>query len=72
MDNVIQLASKEDSDDLFSNLKYICGMTNLIKDSLKRRCHVAQLPNGDVIVTEVKVINTQYCWDRNRSKLIKI
>ena len=50
--------------DIFSDLKYICNSTSLIVESLQRGLDVAQLPSGDVIVTEVKTVNTQYSWDK--------
>ena len=66
--------SKEEvlTNDIFSDIKYICGSTSLIVDSLQKGLDIAQLPSGDVIVTEVKTINTHYCWDKNKQKMIKI
>ena len=59
-------------DDVFSEIKYICGSTSLIVESLQKGLDVAQLPNGDIIVTEVKVVNTQYTWNEAKQKMIKI
>lgn len=58
--------------DIFSDISYICNSTGLIVESLQRGLDVAQLPNGDVIVTEVKVVNTQYSWDKNKHRMVKI
>jgi hypothetical protein len=30
------------------------------------------MPNGDVIVTEIKVVNIQYSWDKNKERMVKI
>ena len=68
----IQVQDNEDSKDIFSDLKYICNSTSLIVESLQRGLDVAQLPSGDVIVTEVKTVNTQYSWDANKQRMVKI
>lgn len=57
---------------LFSDISYICNSTKLIIDSLQKGLDIAQLPNGDVIITEVKTINTQYTWDKNKNKMVKL
>lgn len=64
--------NEEDTNGIFSNLKYICNSTSLIVESLQRGLDVAQLPSGDVIVTEVKTINTQYSWDEAKQRMVKI
>lgn len=58
-------------DDIFSDIKYICKTSALITESLQRGCDVAQLANGDIIITEVKTINTQYSWDDNKKKMVR-
>ena len=67
-----QVQTNEDMKNIFSNLKYICNSTSLIVESLQRGLDVAQLPSGDVIVTEVKTINTQYSWDEAKQRMVKI
>jgi len=62
----------ENKPDVFEDLKYICNSTSLIVDSLQRGCDVAQLPDGDIIVTETKVINSHYSWDKAKQKMTKI
>lgn len=61
----------QEEKDIFSDVKYICNSTPLIVDSLKRGLDVAQLPNGDVIITEIKTINTQYSWDQVKQRMVK-
>jgi len=58
--------------DIFADIEYICNSTSLIVDSLQRGLDVAQLPSGDVIVTEVKTVNTQYSWDSEKQRMVKI
>jgi len=65
-------ATDENTKDIFDNLEYICGSTGLIVESLQRGLDVAQLPNGDVMITEVKIVNTQYSWDQNKKRMVKI
>lgn len=68
----VQVQDDEDKKDIFSDLKYICNSTSLIVESLQRGLDVAQLPSGDVIVTEVKTVNTQYSWDKLKQRMVKI
>jgi hypothetical protein len=63
---------RADEKDVFSDLKYICNSTSLIVESLQRGLDVAQLPSGDVIVTEVKTVNTHYSWDKTKQRMVKI
>ncbi|KAF8818966.1 DUF2671 domain-containing protein [Rickettsia endosymbiont of Cardiosporidium cionae] len=63
---------KSDKVDIFSDIRYICRSTSLILDSLQRGFDVAQLPSGDVVVTEIKVVNTHYTWNRDKHKMVKI
>ena len=64
--------STANSDELFEDLKYICNSSSIIIDALRKGCDVAQLPNGDVVVTEVKVVNTQYSWDQDKARMVRI
>ena len=61
-----------EKDDIFSDIHYICKSTSLIVDSLQKGLDVAQLPNGDILITEVKTVNTQYSWDKNKQKMARI
>lgn len=62
----------DDEDFIFSDLNYICGSTSLIVDSLKKGLDVAQLPSGDIIITEVRTIHTQYTWNTAKNKMVKL
>ncbi|MDX1924271.1 MAG: DUF2671 domain-containing protein [Rickettsiaceae bacterium] len=61
----------ENKNDILTDIRYICKVTPIITDSLQRGCDVAQLPNGDIIVTETKVVNTQYSWDEGKIKMVR-
>ncbi|MDX2050138.1 MAG: DUF2671 domain-containing protein [Rickettsiaceae bacterium] len=60
-----------DKNNIFSDLRYICEATNIILDSLKKGCDVAQLSNGDLIITEVRTINTQFSWNQEKKKMLR-
>ncbi len=62
----------EDNHDIFENLQYICESSVLIADSLQRGLDVAQLPNGDIVITEIKTVNIQYVWNNERQKMVRI
>ncbi len=62
---------QENTNDILTNMKYICKVTPIITESLKNGCDVVQMPNGDIIVTEVKTVNTHYAWDDLKTKMIK-
>ena len=70
MSENIELNTSEEST-ILTDLKYICKSANLITESLQRGCDVAQLPNGDLIITEVKTINTQYTWDETKGRMVR-
>ena len=59
-------------DDIFSDIKYICGSTSLIVDALQKGLDIAQLPSGDVIITEVKTVNTHYSWDSAKQRMVRV
>lgn len=69
-----RISTREEAteDNVFSDLQYICNAASLITDSLQKGLDVAQLSNGDIIITEIKTINTHYSWNENKGKLIKI
>jgi hypothetical protein len=62
----------DEAQNILLDLKYICKSTSLITDSLQKGFDVAQLPNGDIIVTEVQTLNIQYAWDASKQKMIRI
>ena len=64
-------SSVETGSDLLTDVSYLCKATPLIVNSLQRGCDVAQLPNGDVLVTEVKVINNQFSWNKEKNKMVR-
>lgn len=64
---------KQDSEeiDIMSDVRYICKSCSLITESLQKGCDVMQMPNGDIIVTELKPVTFQYTWDDKKGKLMR-
>ena len=71
-EKIVENKKEVSTNDNFSDIKYICVSTSLIVESLQKGLDIAQLPNGDVIVTEVKTVNTHYSWDKNKQRMVKI
>lgn len=67
-----EIRIQKSTGDILSNVKYICKSSSLITEALQKGLDIAQLPNGDIIVTEIKAINTQYSWDPEKSKMVKV
>lgn len=61
----------ENIDDVMSDMRYISRSCSLITDALQKGCDVMQLPNGDIIISELKTITFQYTWDNKRGKLVR-
>jgi hypothetical protein len=57
--------------DIMSDIRYICKSCSLITESLQKGCDVMQMPNGDIIVTELKPVTFQYTWDDKKGKLMR-
>ena len=58
--------------DVMSDIRYICKSCSLITESLQKGCDVMQMPNGDIIITEVKTVTFQYSWDEKKGKLVRV
>lgn len=70
--DVSKITSQTNDDWVFSNARYICSSTALITGALQNGCDVAQLPNGDIVITEVTAVNIRYVWDKAKQKLVKV
>lgn len=57
---------------ILTDVRYICKTNPLMAESLQSGCDVAQLSNGDIIITQVKTVNTHYTWDSNKGKMVRI
>jgi hypothetical protein len=61
----------KENDDILTNPEYICASHKIIVDALRNNQDVAQLSNGNLVITEVKTINTSYIWNKEVNRLIK-
>ena len=69
---VAENAAKESEEmDIMSDIRYVCKSCSLITESLQKGCDVMQMPNGDIIVTELKPVTFQYTWDDKKGKLMR-
>jgi Protein of unknown function (DUF2671) len=71
MPEVNNTKAVDESASPFDNIRYICNSTNLITEALQKGFDVAQLPNGDIIITEIKTVNVQYSWNNARQQFVK-
>lgn len=62
----------KDGADPLTDIDYICKSTTLITESLRNGKDIAQLPNGDIIVTERKIVHLHYTWDASKGKMVRI
>lgn len=66
-------SKKHNSDsDIMSDIRYICKSCSLITEALQKGCDIMQMPNGDIIITEVKTLTFQYTWDEKKGKLVRL
>lgn len=61
-----------DDKDLMSDIRYIRKSCALITESLQKGCDVMHMPNGDVIITEVRTLTYQYSWDEKKGKMVRL
>ena len=62
----------DDNQDTMSDIRYICKSCALITESLQKGSDVMQLPNGDIVVSEVKTVTFLYTWDNKKGKLVRV
>ena len=70
--NVTTTNQEADNTEILTNVEYICKSTRLISDSLRNGCDIAQLPNGDVMVTETKIVHMHYSWNKEKRKMMRL
>lgn len=63
------LNKSEQDADIMDDVRYISKSCSLITESLQKGCDVMQMPNGDIIITEMKAITFHYTWDAKKGAL---
>jgi uncharacterized protein DUF2671 len=73
IDSYISTADEKDSDenDVMSDIRYICKSCSLITEALQKGSDVLQLPNGDIVISELKTVTFKYSWDEKKGKLVR-
>jgi hypothetical protein len=56
--------------EIFWDPQYRNHAGKLITGSLQKNHEVMQLPNGDILVTEEKIVTSNYKWDPTRQKML--
>lgn len=64
--------SKNEENNIMADMRYISKSCALITESLQKGCDLMQMPNGDIIVSELKTVTFNYTWDVKKGKLMRI
>lgn len=67
----LPMTASEDQD-IMTDIRYIRKSCALVTDALKKGCDVLQMPNGDIVITEVRTVSFQYTWNETKSKFEKV
>lgn len=71
--NLIYSQSKDlEENNVLEEARYICKSGALITESLERGSDIMQMPNGDIIVSEMKAVTFYYAWDKVKGKLVRL
>jgi hypothetical protein len=57
--------------DIFANVRYVCSAASLITESLKKKAEVIQMGNGDIYITETKILTYKYNWSDKKGKFVR-
>ncbi len=79
MEASLDMSNKKETDreeldeiNTLTDINYICKSTSLITESLRNGKDIAQLPNGDIVITERKIVHQHYTWDPAKAKMVRI
>jgi hypothetical protein len=61
-----------ENQDTMSDIRYICKSCALITEALQKGSDVMQMPNGDIVVSEIKTVTFLYTWDDKKGKLVRV
>ncbi len=57
---------------VMGDARYLRQSSALITDALQKGYDVLQLANGDIVTTGTKIVVSQYTWDDDKGKLVKL
>lgn len=58
----------EANDNLANDSAYVKKSSNLVNDALQKGSDIMQLENGDIVITEVKMVTYKYIWNDEAKK----
>ena len=64
--------ASENDKNLVTDINYIRKSSTLVNDALQKGSDIMQLPNGDIIVTEVKTVTYKYRWNCEKNKFERV
>lgn len=63
---------KGEAEQFMQDDNYIDSCQEIIKEALQKGYDVIHMENGDIITTGTKVIVTQYRWEAEKKKMVKV
>lgn len=58
--------------DVMMDIDYIRKSCALVTDALKKGCDVLQMPDGEIVITEIRTVSFQYCWNPSKRRFEKV
>lgn len=71
MEFINSLPKLSTEEELAADLNYIKKSSSLVNDALQKGFDVLQLANGDIEITEVKIVTYKYIWDQESNKFVR-
>ncbi len=72
IDALPKTKGKGESEQFMQDGDYIDSCQEIIKEALQKGYDVIHMENGDIITTGTKVIATQFRWDSDKKKMVKV
>lgn len=66
--NFIKTLPEIATDNIVNDVQYIRKSSVLVSESLQKGADIMQMPNGDIHVTETKVVTYKYHWNKEKNR----
>lgn len=66
--NFIKNLPESPADNVVNDVNYIRRSSALVNEALQKGSDIMQLANGDILVTETKIVTYKYEWSREKGK----
>lgn len=66
--NFIKNLPETATDNIVNDVQYIRKSSLLVSESLQKGADIMQMPNGDIHVTETKVVTYKYEWNKDKNR----